>query len=170
MSIGYVCASSPVPTVMCSPLAAGPGNVNVSWVIEYDGGRPVTAIEIAYNQVGGNYQAIRTVSSPRPSMTSAIIIDQFIAGLTYAFMVSASNIVGNSTLITCGQVTITEGNMQYVSIRSLLTNICYISRDTSCTQITHHFYHWTNLGCIDIKYNSYRCRSYWIIYDLCGIS
>ena len=109
MSIGYVCASSPVPTVVCSPLAAGPGNVNVSWVIGYDGGRPVTAIEIAYNQVGGNYQAIQTV--PSPSMTSAIIIDQFIAGLTYAFMVSASNIVGNSMLSTCGQVTITEGKM-----------------------------------------------------------
>ena len=42
MSIDYVCASSPVPTVVCNPLAAGPGNVNVSWVIEYDGGRPVT--------------------------------------------------------------------------------------------------------------------------------
>ena len=115
MSIGYVCASSPVPTVVCNPLAAGPGNVNVSWVIGYDGGKPVTAIEIAYNQVGGNYQAIQTVTSP--SMTSAIITDQFGASLTYAFMVLASNVIGNSTLSTCGQVTITEGNRcRYVCI------------------------------------------------------
>eukprot|EP00731_Ephydatia_muelleri_P011651 Em0006g545a len=98
-----------VPTVMCSSPAAILGNVNVSWTISYDGGRPVTTIQIGYRQVGigGNeYQDTQAVVSP--GATSAIIMQQFVATSSYAFQVNVTNEVGTSTSL-CGQVTISEG-------------------------------------------------------------
>ncbi|KAL5500380.1 hypothetical protein EMCRGX_G011932 [Ephydatia muelleri] len=98
-----------VPTVVCSSPAGILGNVNVSWIISYDGGRPVTTIQIGYRHVGigGNeYQDTQAVVSP--GATSAIIMQQFVATSSYAFQVNVTNEVGTSTCL-CGQVTISEG-------------------------------------------------------------
>ena len=111
--------STSVPTVMCSSPATILGNVNVSWIISYDGGRPVTTIQIGYRHVGigGNeYQETQAVVSP--GATSAIIVQQLVATSSYAFQVNVTNEVGTSTSL-CGQVTISEGKVVFVHTLSL---------------------------------------------------
>eukprot|EP00731_Ephydatia_muelleri_P011653 Em0006g547a len=98
-----------VPTVICSPLAASLGTVKVSWIISYDGGRPVTTIRIGYTQAGtGGIGFEDTQAVVSPDATSAIIMRQFLATSSYAFQVNVTNEVGTSTSL-CGQVTISEG-------------------------------------------------------------
>ena len=109
-----VVLSTSVPTVICSSLATSVGTVSVSWTISYDGGRPVTTIQIGYRHVGigGNeYQDTQAVVSP--GATSAIIMQQFVATSSYAFQVNVTNEVGTSTCL-CGQVTISEGKVVFV--------------------------------------------------------
>ena len=111
--------STSVPTVMCSSLAASLGTVNVSWVISYDGGRPVTAIRIGYTQAGtGGIGFEDTQAVVSPDATSAIIMRQFLATSSYAFQVNVTNKVGTSTSL-CGQVTISEGKVVFVHVLSL---------------------------------------------------
>ena len=111
--------STSVPNVICSSLATSVGTVNVSWTISYDGGRPVTTIQIGYRRVGtgGNvYQDTQAVVTP--GATSAIIMQRFVATSSYAFQVNITNEVGTSTSL-CGQVTITEGKVVFVHVLSL---------------------------------------------------
>ncbi|KAL5500382.1 hypothetical protein EMCRGX_G011934 [Ephydatia muelleri] len=97
------------PTLMCRDLIATAGIVNVSWTVVYNGGRDITAVQIAYTLDGTDqqYQPIQALVTP--TATSVIVKEWFVASRSYSFHISVKNSVGISNNVTCGPVLIKDG-------------------------------------------------------------
>ena len=102
-----------VPTLICSGLIAASGDVNVSWIVAYNGGRNVTAVQIEYTLAGTaqEYQPIDALVTP--SATYLLVREQFVASRSYLFQISANNSVGSSDVVLCGPIFIIKGLYRY---------------------------------------------------------
>ena len=80
----------------------------------YNGGRDITAVQIAYT-LGGTDQQYRPIQAVvTPTATSVIVREQFVSTRSYLFHISANNSVGISNIVTCGPVLIKEGVCRFL--------------------------------------------------------